>query len=217
MDEELATRIWQRKLNNLLKQSNLPKNYWKPQTLIPRKIDIDAWEYLEDIRTDIVNFVEEGNILVIASENVGNGKTSWGIRLLQRYLAESALDVRITDRGMFTNYAALVTDLGDFNYRDTPEFKETKKRLMTCELLVIDELGSAALNKVTYPVFYDIINSRSSNNLSTIYTTNFTDEYLQELFGERLYSRIYDSATVVIFNSSNVRGFTAEEVEDIEL
>lgn len=217
MDKELATRIWEKKFNNLLKQSNLPKTYWKPQTLIARNDDLDAWNYLDDVRNTIVNYVQKGSILVIASENVGNGKTSWAIRLLQRYLAETAADGRIVDKGMFISFSSLLADLGDFNFRDTDEYNTLKKRLMNCELLVLDELGGGKLNSATYPVFYEIINARSLNNLSTVYTTNYNDEYLQDLFGERLYSRIYDSATVVIFQSSNVRGLTVEEVEDLEL
>lgn len=216
MDKELAERIWQKKLKSLFRRSNLPKEFWKPQTLVTREDDIDAWDFLEDTRKNIVEFVKEGNTLVITSVNVGNGKTSWAIRLLQRYLAETATFIEIEDRGMFINYASLLVDLGDFKFRETPEFKELKYRLMNCELLVMDELGGGSLNNATYQVFYEIINARSSKNLSTIYTTNFDEEYLIDVLGERVFSRVHDAATKIIFTSSNVRGMTIEEVEDIE-
>jgi DNA replication protein DnaC len=210
----LADRIWKKKLNELFEKSGLPKKYFEPQVLVEREADKECWEWLEDVRANIVEEVRNGLSIVIASTTVGNGKTSWAVRLLQRYLAETALDGRIVEKGMFVVSAQLLTEFGDYNYFQTmQEFLERFERLKTCELLVIDEIGGGSLNRASYPYLYDLVNYRVDNNLSTIYTTNYTDDEIIELLGQRLYSRIYDTSVVLEFEASNVRGLEASEIE----
>ena len=86
-------------------------------------------------------------------------------------------------------------------------------RLKNCDLLIIDELGSGRVTPVSYNHFYDLINYRVDNELSTIYTTNFSEAQIQDILGERMYSRIYDTSTIIEFGASNVRGLTPQEVE----
>ena len=210
----LADRIWQKKLNNLFELSGLPKKYFEPQHLVRREVDAECWDWLEDVRNNIVEEVQRGLNIVITSTIVGNGKTSWVVRLLQRYLAETALDGRMVEKGMFVVSAQLLTEFGDYNYFQTmKEFLERFEKLKTCDLLVIDEIGGGSLTKASYPYLYDLVNYRVDNNLSTIYTTNYTDEEIIDLLGQRLYSRIYDTSVVLEFEASNVRGLEADEIE----
>lgn len=210
----LADRIWQKKLNNLFELSGLPKKYFEPQHLVRREVDAECWDWLEDVRNNIVEEVQRGLNIVITSTIVGNGKTSWAVRLLQRYLAETALDGRMVEKGMFVVSAQLLTEFGDYNYFQTmKEFLERFEKLKTCDLLVIDEIGGGSLTKASYPYLYDLVNYRVDNNLSTIYTTNYTDEEIIDLLGQRLYSRIYDTSVVLEFEASNVRGLKADEIE----
>lgn len=210
----LADRIWQKKLNNLFELSGLPKKYFEPQHLVKREVDADCWDWLEDVRNNIVEKVQSGLNIVITSTIVGNGKTSWAVRLLQRYLAETALDGRMVEKGMFVVSAQLLTEFGDYNYFQTmKEFLERFEKLKTCDLLVIDEIGGGSLTKASYPYLYDLVNYRVDNNLSTIYTTNYTDEEIIDLLGQRLYSRIYDTSVVLEFEASNVRGLEVDEIE----
>ena len=210
----LADRIWQKKLNNLFELSGLPKKYFEPQHLVRREVDAECWDWLEDVRNNIVEEVQRGLNIVITSTIVGNGKTSWAVRLLQRYLAETALDGRMVEKGMFVVSAQLLTEFGDYNYFQTmKEFLERFEKLKTCDLLVIDEIGGGSLTKASYPYLYDLVNYRVDNNLSTIYTTNYTDEEIIDLLGQRLYSRIYDTSVVLEFEASNVRGLEADEIE----
>jgi DNA replication protein DnaC len=212
--KNLADRIWQKKLNNLFELSGLPKKYFEPQHLVRREVDAECWDWLEDVRNNIVEEVQRGLNIVITSTIVGNGKTSWAVRLLQRYLAETALDGRLVEKGMFVVSAQLLTEFGDYNYFQTmKEFLERFEKLKTCDLLVIDEIGGGSLNKASYPYLYDLVNYRVDNNLSTIYTTNYTDDEIIDLLGQRLYSRIYDTSVVLEFEASNVRGLEADEIE----
>lgn len=216
MDQSLANSIWERKFNSLLIESGLPSKYHRPQTLVPREADKEGWQFLEDVRNDVVENIDNGLNIVIMSSNVGNGKTSWAARLLQRYLAETALDGRIVPKGKFINSSNLLSSLKDFNYLNTENFRKDFEVLKQCELLVVDELGSGMINKVSYPYFYELINYRVDNQLSTISTTNYEEGVLEEYLGERLFSRIFDTASVVEFVASNVRGYEPDEIEEME-
>lgn len=212
-----ANNIWNKKVHQLLVESGVPKKYYVPQKLVRRQVDEQLWNFLEEYRNDVVNKVHSGNNLVITSPIVGNGKTSWAIRLLQRYIAETALNGDLGDKGVFCVCSNMLEIFGDFGYFETSiEFFDYLNRLKNCKLLVIDEIGSGRITPVSYNHFYDLINYRVDNGLTTIYTTNYSDERIQEVLGERLYSRIYHTATVLEFRADNVRGYSYEEVENFE-
>lgn len=208
-----VNEIWRKKVRQLLAESGVPKKYFEPQELVLRSVDSDAWNWLEDYRCNVVEHVKNGKSIVITSPIVGNGKTSWAIRLLQRYIAETALDGRLVDKAVFCVSSSMLEIFGDFGYFETSiEFFDYLNRLKKCDLLVIDEIGSGRITQVSYNHFYDLVNYRVDNNLATIYTTNYNDEQIKDALGERLYSRIYDMSTVIEFSASNVRGYTPKEV-----
>lgn len=217
ISSKTANNIWNKKVHQLLVESGVPKKYYVPQKLVRRQVDEQLWIFLEEYRNDVVNKVRNGNNLVITSPIVGNGKTSWAIRLLQRYIAETALDGDLGDKGVFCVCSNMLEIFGDFGYFETSiEFFDYLNRLKNCKLLVIDEIGSGRITPVSYNHFYDLINYRVDNGLTTIYTTNYSDERIQEVLGERLYSRIYHTATVLEFRADNVRGYSYKEVENFE-
>lgn len=217
ISSKTANNIWNKKVHQLLVESGVPKKYYVPQKLVRRQVDEQLWNFLEEYRNDVVNKVHSGNNLVITSPIVGNGKTSWAIRLLQRYIAETALDGDLGDKGVFCVCSNMLEIFGDFGYFETSiEFFDYLNRLKNCKLLVIDEIGSGRITPVSYNHFYDLINYRVDNGLTTIYTTNYSDERIQEVLGERLYSRIYHTATVLEFRADNVRGYSYEEVQKFE-
>jgi DNA replication protein len=212
-----VNEIWRKKVRQLLAESGVPKKYFEPQELVPRAVDREAWDWLNNYRENVVENIQNGKSIVITSPTVGNGKTSWAIRLLQRYIAETALDGRLVDKAVFCVSSSMLEIFGDFGYFETSiQFFEYLNRLKRCDLLVIDEIGSGRVTQVSYNHFYDLVNYRVDNNLATIYTTNYNDEQIKDVLGERLYSRIYDMSTVIEFIASNVRGYTAKEVAKFE-
>ena len=60
------------------------------------------------------------------------------------------------------------------------------------DLLAIDDLGIEKSSDWTNEIFYKIIDSRYSNLMPTIITSNFTDSELKEKMSERIVSRIYE-------------------------
>jgi DNA replication protein DnaC len=68
---------------------------------------------------------------------------------------------------------------------------ETEEALISCTLLVLDDLGSEFFTKFTESAVYNIINTRLLRALPTIISTNLTHKQLEEKYGRRVSSRVF--------------------------
>jgi DNA replication protein DnaC len=75
------------------------------------------------------------------------------------------------------------------------------ENLYTCDLLVIDDLGTeTSLKNITNEYLLSLISERTFNNKHLIVTTNFDDEKLFNKYDGRLTSRLLDKNKTYIFN-----------------
>ena len=73
--------------------------------------------------------------------------------------------------------------------------------LLSCDVLVIDDLGTEPILKnVTAEYLYLIINERAMHNLTTIVTTNLTPNDINNRYGERIFSRLFNKSNSLAFN-----------------
>lgn len=185
--------------------SGLPVKLQKPIELFineDNKCDRVAFRRLSSIRKDIVKFVDEGSNLYICGRS-GNGKTSWAIKLLQSYLHHRAPGNYERLQGMFVSVSDLLLKLKDFN---NPVSKQYKDNLEDAPLVVWDDICVTNISKYDYSQIYTFINNRMLAGKSNIFTTNVTDKtILEEVFGERLVSRIYDSSEIIELKGADMR------------
>ncbi len=62
--------------------------------------------------------------------------------------------------------------------------------LTECELLIVDDLGTELTNSFTTVQLYHVIERRLMNRLQTIITTNLSIQDMNEIYSERIFSRI---------------------------
>lgn len=75
-----------------------------------------------------------------------------------------------------------------YNERDT-----ILAPLFECDLLIIDDLGTEPLfHESTLTNLFTLINERQRNNKPIIYSTNLTPEQIDERYGNRIKSRIFN-------------------------
>lgn len=67
--------------------------------------------------------------------------------------------------------------------------------LLGCDLLIIDDLGTEMSNSFTDSALFDCLNERLIHQKSTIISTNFSIEELQNKYEERIFSRVIGSYT----------------------
>lgn len=186
----------------LMDNSGIPKNKQYPQELVA-DVDLEQYRKLADIKSDIVEFVNDGQNLFICSKYTGNGKTSWAIKLMLRYFNDIWAGNGFKVRGLFVNVPTLLLQLKNF---DNPLSEEYKKRLMNVDLVVWDEIASTSISNYDYGNLLMFLDYRISADKANIFTSNATtSEELEKNVGSKLASRIWNTSMIVQFNGKDRR------------
>ena len=182
----------------LMDNSGVSKNNQIPAVLKPDAVDLPAFKRLAEIKSNIVEFVDEGRSLYITSDHVGNGKTSWALKLLLKYFDEVWAGNGCRVRGVFVRVPTFLAKCKEFKTVD-PQFEELKNNLMTVDLVVWDDIASTDVSSYDIGQLTRFIDTRVGDGLSNIYTGNIPrrDE-LEKFLGVRLTSRIMTSGTEII-------------------
>lgn len=188
----------------LVNQSGIPLNRQYPAELVGG-IDTNAFIQLADIKDDIINFVNNGKNIYIVSENTGNGKTSWAIKLLLKYFNEIWAGNGFKVRGLFIHVPTLLNQLKNF---ENPLSEEYKSDIINSDLVVWDDIGSIYLSNYDNSQLISYIDQRIFMGKSNIYTGNIVKEdQFKQALGDRLYSRIYKGSLVIVFKGKDRRGY----------
>lgn len=173
--------------------SGVPENLHHPILLTAPECDLKAFKRLAEIKDDIDVFVYEGKNLYICSTTVGNGKTSWALKLMYKYFSYMWTYGILDQHALFINVPELLLKLKDFN---NPLSQEYKDLIMTVPLVIWDDIAVGGLSNWDYMQLYVLINTRCQRQLSNIYTSNVVDyKDFEKLMGERIASRIMTSNT----------------------
>lgn len=82
---------------------------------------------------------------------------------------------------------------------------DTRRLLIDCDLLILDDLGTEFITQFTVSALYHIINSRLLGNKPTIISTNLTLNELEEKYSERIVSRIAGNYRMLKFVGNDIR------------
>lgn len=79
------------------------------------------------------------------------------------------------------------------------------ERYLTCDLLIIDDLGAEYTNRMTLSYLYNIINTRLLNSLPMIISTNLSPFELEKRYERRMSSRLVGEFKVFGFKGIDMR------------
>ena len=122
------------------------------------------------------------------------------------YLSSIAAN-EVLKRGKSVQYvraAKMFSDYEDYKFRDY-SIKEYIESLYSCDLLVIDDLGSESTNKNDVAFLFDLMNERLINNKKIIINTNLEISDFTKRYSVRLTSRIYESFKIFRFEGEDIR------------
>lgn len=196
-----------------LEQSNLPLRYRKSIPLYPEEVDAAAFERLNQIRQDIQNFVSQGQNVLICSNYVGNGKTTWASKLLLEFLQKVENSYYSSPPGLFINVTSFLNEkrLAISDNQLLEKVQQLEKQILTSKLVIFDDLGVRDLTPYDSNNLYYWIDYRTANNKSCIFTSNLLPEQLIEGLDPRLYDRIVNYSEIVIIRGGSNRGLTFGE------
>ncbi|MDQ0976596.1 DNA replication protein DnaC [Neobacillus niacini] len=214
--------------NGLWKATNVPRKYTNSffHNLPIKEDNPVAYTFTKAYTANILENVENGVGLFFYSipngDNrlgTGTGKTTTAVAILHEYLLERVKQQSKGGRVIETNPALFykaseLQTLYNSQFRGTFDMQEkaslryykVKNLLMNAEMLVLDDIGirqkitDAFENELT-----EVIDSRDSKVLMTIYTSNLPIEKLADTVGDRIASRIEGMTEQVSFKGKDHR------------
>lgn len=125
----------------------------------------------------------------------GTGKT-----FLCNCIAKSVLD-----QGYDVIYLSAVKLFGLLADEAFGNEKNDADELLSCDLLIIDDLGTEYTNSFVQSSFFNCINERLLRGKHTIISTNLSLVEIQDVYSERVYSRIAEKYKLIKLSGKDIR------------
>ena len=162
--------------------------------------------FINNIKHNIVDFVNKGSNLFIYSKNTGNGKTQWSLKLLMNYFDKIWASSDFVVRGLFINVPRFLNSIKE-DIREGQEYvKHIRDNILTADIVIWDELCTGELTKYEHENLLGYINARLDAGKSNIFTSNLSNEQLLAAIGDRLYSRIINGGIPIELKGKDKRG-----------
>ena len=192
-------------LRALYNLSRMPERYRYNIPLTPEQVDIPAFEALNVYKENVLEKVEAGEGLYIWGKSTGNGKTSWACKIMSHYFRKIAFNTGLENEGLYIFLPTFLEDLRDYYDSKDPDFEQVLSMVKGCNLLIVDDIGAERVTEWVRERMVSILNTRVSNNLATIYTSNLSPEELTEELGDRIASRVLGSSKVIEISGGDWR------------
>ncbi|MCF0138300.1 MAG: ATP-binding protein [Oscillospiraceae bacterium] len=135
------------------------------------------------------------------------GRTGLGKTYLSACIARV-----VAEKGFSLCYDTAVSALEAFELRKfsrDPAAAEAAdlrvSRMLDCDLMILDDLGTEMITSVSLSALYTLINSRLLKGRPTIISTNLSDEELKKRYTPQIISRIQGEFTLLPFSGQDIR------------
>lgn len=132
-----------------------------------------------------------------------NGSTGLGKTMLSACIATA-----VAEKGYSVSYetaAHLFKKLEDDHFRPDGESAEAVKKLNTCDLLIIDDLGTELPGNFTVAALYTLLNDRLLAGKPMIISTNLNIDELRARYSPQIASRLEGSFQLLPFVGNDIR------------
>jgi len=208
-----ATQIPKRYQGSFLR--NLPIQDQNPQVYSFVK------RYIDKVTSVVENGIGLYMYSIPSKENrkgTGTGKTTVATAIVNEFVIQRVIEHSKGIRPIENNPALFIkaSELQNtFNsqFRGTDEMKEEasmkfskfKKLMLSVELLVIDDIALRGTTEAYQDVFYEIIDKRYNEELTTIFTSNTPLDNLGEVLNYQIASRIEGMTEGILFKGQDNR------------
>ena len=160
------------------------------------------WVY-NTCRTYAMNFAPgvSGNLLLTGG--TGLGKT----------FLSAAIAREVSEKGHSVVYDTAGHIFAQFEQQKFTREEEADdhvERVLNCDLLILDDLGSEMTTSFVQSALYQIVNTRQMERRSTIISTNLTPGELARRYTPQIASRIEGEYTLLPFAGEDIRKLKKE-------
>lgn len=177
----IATLYSQSNIQNMLNEMNfstLSYSYYKGEDLIKFKRAVSASKnFIETFHAPYQNLLFYGT--------VGTGKSFLSGCIAKELLDQGYLVLYFSAQTLFDTLSKYT-----FTYQNSSDDLSALDDIFSCDLLIIDDLGTEMSGKFVSSQLFKCINERHLRKKSTIISTNLSLEEMLHLYSERIFSRI---------------------------
>ena len=210
-----ACECYKRRLiNKAYEQSNLSMQL-KDQSfstfdisLYDEKVDeyygVSPKEHIKEILNTCRTFVDN-------FEKLNNNLLFWGAPGLGKTFLSTCIAKELIKKGYSVIYEtayqtfSMLEELKFKRNDDADKLKFKTEKLYTCDLLILDDLGSEFSTQYTNAALFDILNSRLISGKKTVINTNLSMAELEKKYSERVVSRILGHYLILHFIGNDIR------------
>lgn len=157
-------------------------------------------EILKGVETFMDTFKESNDMNLLFYGATGLGKTFLSHAVAAEIMAKGVSVVYETAFGMIR-----ICEDKVFNKSGEREAEMAYDSLFKSDLLIIDDLGTEMANAFTIAQFFNILNTRLIEGKKTIISTNLSPREISAVYGDRIFSRIFDKFVPMEFIGEDLR------------
>ena len=195
------------KIDKFLDLGLISKAQREDKTLVldSNNCDLEAYTYLNNLRKNILEFVSNGDNVYIYSQQTGNGKTEWSLKLLKSYILKIWHKSAITCKVLFISVPRYLLSIKDAISNNNEYAKHIKENVLSADIVVWDDIATKGMTEFETENVLSIIDARINMGKSNIFTSNITPQELQIYVGDRLGSRILGTSKLIKFVGQDKR------------
>ncbi len=155
---------------------------------------------MERIYKRAVNFCSE-------FDNSDRSMLFYGTTGLGKTHLSCAIAKRLIEAGKIVLYvraSKLFSRLGDYKFGREKD-KSFTDSLYSCDLLIIDDLGTEAANRINTSLLFDVIDERLSTGKKVLISTNLSLTEIGKVYSMRMTSRIVENFIICQFYGEDIR------------
>ena len=132
-----------------------------------------------------------------------SGDTGLGKTFLSACIAKT-----VAEKGYWVVYESAVhlfENMEKAKFSGDPEAARDADKYSTCDLLIVDDLGTEMAGQFVTTALYTLINDRLLSGKSTIISTNLTGDDMEKRYSSQILSRLRGNYTRMAFVGDDVR------------
>ena len=186
----------QSNIHEMLKEtnfSNLSYEYYEGEDLIHFENAVKTCkDFIDCFNSDYHNLFFYGT--------VGTGKSFLSGCIAKELIDQGKSVIYFSSTGLFEKLSTL-----SFDYNAKEDKAELYEDLYSCDLLIIDDLGTELTNNFSSSQFFSCLNERILRKKSFIISTNLSLQELRDRYSDRIFSRITSNFKLCKITGPDIR------------
>lgn len=173
--------------------SKLSYSYYQGEDLLRFKNAVETCRnFVNNFNSDYHNLFFYGT--------VGTGKSFLSGCVAKELIEKGNVVIYFSSTSLFETLSK-----NSFDFRAKEEFNHLLEDLYTCDLLIIDDLGTELTNTFVASQLFACLNERHLRKKATVISTNLSLEELRDRYSDRIFSRITSNFEVCKLTGPDIR------------